>query len=108
MCIYKYHLDGNIYGCICECIYILYIACDNICICMCVYYMCMYIKYYISSTGAKYVNYDCHRFPHRFHRVQNVHTYGYPLGPLVPRCAVQWWPMYRVNTCASVVTNAPS
>ena len=35
-----------------------------------VYYMCMHIKYYISSTGTKYVNYDCHRFLHRFHRVQ--------------------------------------
>ena len=31
-----------------------------------------------------------------------------PLGPLVPRCVVQWWPMYQVNMCTSVVTNVPS
>ena len=39
---------------------------------------------------------------------RNVHTPGYPLGPLVPQCVVQWWPMYRVNKCASVVTNVSS
>ena len=38
---------------------------------------------------------------------KNVYTPGYPLGPLVFRCTVQWWPMYRVNMCCtSVVTNA--
>ena len=39
---------------------------------------------------------------------RNVHSPGYPLGPLVPWCAMQWWPTFRVNMYTSVVTNVPS
>ena len=67
----------------------------------------MYIKYYISSTGTKYVTYDCNRFTGSIGS-RNAHTPGYPLGPLVPRCIVQWWRMYQVNMCASIATMAPS
>ena len=58
--------------------------------------MCMHIKYYISSTGAKYVNYDCHRLPHRFHRVQ--------------KCSHSWLPLGTTSSsvCSTVVAHVPS
>ena len=74
-------------------VYILCIA-YNICICVGVY---VYVqKYYISSIGAKYVNYDCHRFPHRFHRVQ--------------KCSHSWLSLGSISSlvCGAVVAHVPS
>ena len=63
------------------------------CICVGVY---VYVQKYISSTGTKYVNYDCHRFPHRFHRVQ--------------KCLHSWLTLGSTSfsVCGAVVAHIPS